>query len=889
MSQTPGYVPPGTPIHAVPFEDLLKASSGQGALDILTEHTQQPSSRVSQTPGYVPLGDPTRTVPFEDLLRASSGQGVPDVVTEHFQHPGSRMSQTPGYVPPGDPTRTVPFEDLPRASSKQDALDVPMEHVQQRGGPRLQTPGYVPLADQTLAAPFEHDLGMLSRQRSVPRHDGIPFFTEDDTVGKRPGRDDAVAIPEDTHLETPRAGRLPLRTPDHNAKRSPSPISSTSSSLRSVNIPDGALDALDVQITEICNATGLRVGDIINHLGLRDVQAVDFFDMYRSYFASQVGEELKRVPGLELAEASNADSDDEISDSVIEKAFEQFKEANPQYKSFLLDRWSISRIADQIGHRGDQFQEFTKKLEFICTFASEFLQFETAACAVGSDIHKDQNLSATICSPMVSEVSLTHGSDCVSKRSQPKIPPCLQDRRELSQTISSDDGSHVVPTEMETAKGANRHAHSVADSRFVTPSIQEIRATRCQSVDPAQGKKVKDGAVVQELKQRLLELTEPCNIEQLKKKIYLTKLPMMLSKQGWIIENWPEEVPFACDCHTGKGVAGLSVDEQIALLKSLKDPNFPLRIVRKSTTAIPQSEPVIIGVPPSPDSQFTHGRRRFLDAEKTCDRNGPPRLTALAIQPSAARPLEVPDKSRPEDIDQSNIRKRSASRNDIEKQVEAERQMVFESRTPNQDGSLASHKPEYDLSGTGLQTEVPSVFGLKIISAGLWFIQIHKTQADLVSSLPGVVDSETDTQLLHCEVHRAAGTQPAIAVQKQSPCLPDVMSVQASAGYWPQPQPGGSFTYGLPSGNQVLGSATPHADNAGSSHQCGVSGALPFVRLNGSQPSNQFLQASWPSYPSHMPRQSQSPGNSENAIHNYQMGAQYGIGSGTYNVDETRR
>ncbi|PPQ76138.1 hypothetical protein CVT26_011808, partial [Gymnopilus dilepis] len=58
-------------------------------LDISTKHTQQPGSRVSQTPGYVPPGDSTRTVPYEDLLGASSRQGAPDVPTEHTQQPGS--------------------------------------------------------------------------------------------------------------------------------------------------------------------------------------------------------------------------------------------------------------------------------------------------------------------------------------------------------------------------------------------------------------------------------------------------------------------------------------------------------------------------------------------------------------------------------------------------------------------------------------------------------------------------------------------------------------------------------------------------------------------------------------------------------------------------------
>ena len=76
-------------------------------------------------------------------------------------------------------------------------------------------------------------------------------------------------------------------------------------------------------------------------------------------------------------------------------------------------------------------------------------------------------------------------------------------------------------------------------------------------------------------------LQDRCNIKLLSKTTQLTKLAQILAKEGWIIENWPEDIPFPCDCKTGKGVAGLSVDIQSKLVKALKEPHFPIQVVKK--------------------------------------------------------------------------------------------------------------------------------------------------------------------------------------------------------------------------------------------------------------------------------------------------------------------
>ena len=99
--------------------------------------------------------------------------------------------------------------------------------------------------------------------------------------------------------------------------------------------------------------------------------------------------------------------DAEIPDHLIEEAFKQFTKEIPHYELFLMDRCSIMRIARASGDRQQRFTTFARKLEGIFSSASDLLQFESAACTVGSDVHRDQELSTTICSPMVSEVSVS--------------------------------------------------------------------------------------------------------------------------------------------------------------------------------------------------------------------------------------------------------------------------------------------------------------------------------------------------------------------------------------------------------------------------------------------------------------------------------------------------
>ena len=58
---------------------------------------------------------------------------------------------------------------------------------------------------------------------------------------------------------------------------------------------------------------------------------------------------------------------------------------------------------------------------------------------------------------------------------------------------------------------------------------------------------------------------------------------------------------------------------------------------RSLQSGVPATEPVIIGVAPSPSSPHTHGRRKFLDENRNEDRNGPPRLKAASAAASVIK------------------------------------------------------------------------------------------------------------------------------------------------------------------------------------------------------------------------------------------------------------
>ncbi|PPQ96494.1 hypothetical protein CVT26_010488 [Gymnopilus dilepis] len=797
------------------------------------------------------------------------------------------------------PTSPLPQETCPAHSRAASLIsDVQREHIRDD---RSKAPEYAAPAGSERATPFGDRSRSSSRQPSVARDRDKPILTHDNVrqASLRPTSDVSV-VPTTQRgtasRETPMRRVLSPPSDSEDDEQSTPHADASIESLSSVasNVPDELLDALSTQLREISASTGIPQGDIIRQLDVPHVQVLDFFDMYRDFFATRVEEELRRLPHLDLP-----DEDAEIPDHLIEQIFKQFMKETPHYKSSLMDRWSIMRIARTSGDRQEHFTSFATKLEGIFRSASDLLQFESATCVVGSDVHRDQELSTTICSPMVSEFfpdrlgisqrEITghlkaHAYDCVSRRFPPKVQ--TQDPAVVD---SSGNGSKQVVDEVKMdarTRGGSEPLQNAVDCPSTSSSTKTTRIVDVQSTDVKKESKAKDGALLRELKERLLELTKPCGIKQLQSRTQLTRLPKMLAMNGWILENWPEDVPFACDCRTGKGVAGLSVDEQVAFLRALKDPNFPLRVVKKSEDALPDSEPVIIGVPPPPGSRFTHGRRRFLDREGTEDRKGPQRLASLGLSLELAESLEVSEQSTTGHPYQSNSLKRSLSRDNFagdvtSKRVRIERRDVPKAASPSENDSLGNNKADYAPRQRGIVNDHAKPFvasqsgGRGEASRSLMHLPLEHHRH------PSVVEPDTHGSS-RSSLPRAEGqlVVPTVSINddEQLPSRPHAMSGDAFARRGFPYQHGGSYVFGP--------TATSSSGEAGPGYLHCPPKSLPFNPFRGSRqstpqpPGSSYLQVPSVYDPSNSPRQPQSPRNATGSYtSNDQIGGHYAAGS----------
>ena len=76
----------------------------------------------------------------------------------------------------------------------------------------------------------------------------------------------------------------------------------------------------------------------------------------------------------------------------------------------------------------------------------------------------------------------------------------------------------------------------------------------------------------------------PCNIAKFKQiQLPFSTIPAILAENGWILENWPEDVPFPCDLQQGKGIAGLKACYREPLLRALDDQHYPIKVVKRYT------------------------------------------------------------------------------------------------------------------------------------------------------------------------------------------------------------------------------------------------------------------------------------------------------------------
>lgn len=58
-------------------------------------------------------------------------------------------------------------------------------------------------------------------------------------------------------------------------------------------------------------------------------------------------------------------------------------------------------------------------------------------------------------------------------------------------------------------------------------------------------------------------------------------LPQLFAKQGLVVLNWPEDVPFPCDDKGKKGISSMKRQERLSLLAAFNHPTHPLSLEKR--------------------------------------------------------------------------------------------------------------------------------------------------------------------------------------------------------------------------------------------------------------------------------------------------------------------
>ncbi|PPR04423.1 hypothetical protein CVT26_002289 [Gymnopilus dilepis] len=352
---------------------------------------------------------------------------------------------------------------------------------------------------------------------------------------------------------------------------------------------------LDDLLQKIVEATGLDSAQILQRWRPSDCRPINLWNIYQKYFQVHAAKELGRLPGQKRRRGSN--SSKRIPMNVVQEAYKVFCKDEPNHERILKLFWRIEEIGDSnttLNSRSQKFQRYTQKLKRLADSASTVDGFETVFGVVGAVVHQDQSLSTVYCSRMV--------------------PDFFSDRLR-------------IPND-ELEGHLKAHVYDRSSQKSLMDMKEHATAMNEAHVPPPTKKKSKNEKLLLEIKRKFCSLTEPCNIPQLQQsKTPFTHIPKLLAQSGWVLENWPEDVPFPCDIPTGKGIASLPICHREPLLLAFDHPHYPLRVVRKYPDAVPSSEPVVVGVPPPPGSKYSRARRKFLDKDRTEDRKGPARLT----------------------------------------------------------------------------------------------------------------------------------------------------------------------------------------------------------------------------------------------------------------------
>ncbi|PPQ82420.1 hypothetical protein CVT26_013270 [Gymnopilus dilepis] len=376
------------------------------------------------------------------------------------------------------------------------------------------------------------------------------------------------------------------------------------------------LGELDGVIAKIIAATGLSLKQILNRWQPPVPRHLNLWNIYQKYFQTNTQKELNRLRG----KGRSTKDPSKANMTTIRSAYRAFRKEEPNYKGILDLFWRIHEIDGSntsLNGRYRDFQKYVNTIRRLAESASNINGFEIAFCAVGSVVQQDQSLSATFCSQ--------------------KVPNFFLDRLRFSDDeLEAHLKAHAYDHESRKAVASREEQRLTAST---TGAGHEDR-TPFSSATEAPTSASKKRPLLEVLKDRIKKFLGcgpyPCKLSQLQSSRFpFSDFPKILAQHGWIIENWPEDVPFPCDLQKGKGVARLEVSYRERLLKAFDDPQHPIRLVKKFPSGkilspVPACEPVIIGVAPSSKSEHERGRRRFLDTHGTADRNGPARSIVLS-------------------------------------------------------------------------------------------------------------------------------------------------------------------------------------------------------------------------------------------------------------------
>ncbi|KJA14941.1 hypothetical protein HYPSUDRAFT_208298 [Hypholoma sublateritium FD-334 SS-4] len=370
---------------------------------------------------------------------------------------------------------------------------------------------------------------------------------------------------------------------------------------------------LDACIKRISAKTGLNPAQIVERWDATETRVSNSWNLYQGFFEDKREEELARLdpevhphPGAIPKKAA------------ISACYELFKLSKPDTYDQILRSWYRLRLMTQTGDipmskRTRNFRKHVEKIDSLIRHGSSHHGFEGLCIIAGGVINQDQNLAQMV------------GSDAT-------VDFFLERYRSGDNEALGQMKAHVYD------RLSKRMVSEDRDENSPLPVVKKEQTAAGETAIPS----------IQDLKEKFIALAARYKVVVTKGQALLWKaLPHAIAEAGCVLHNWPEDVPFPCDENqTGKtaskGISILKLPARALLFAAFDHPTYPLHFERKSKTSVPGDDPVIIGVPPSPSSSHTHGRRKFLDDNRNEDRKGPPRRKATTDTKSSVTPQKAP-------------------------------------------------------------------------------------------------------------------------------------------------------------------------------------------------------------------------------------------------------